>query len=391
MPFSEHTPMQQRILLLQAYHSGAFSVAELCRHFGISRETFYVWKRRHDQGDPRWFEDHSSAPLTTPHAIDEALSARLVQLRRRYKHFGPKKLRMLLLKEQADAPATSTIGELLRREGLITATQRRARAQPQPPLITPVHHANDEWPIDFKGWARTLNGHRCDPLTLTDSATRYLLDVRIAQPTHGNVKTILTRAFQRYGMPRAMRCDNGAPFGSHGAGGLSQLAVWLIKLNIEPRFIPPASPQNNARHERMHRTLKAQTMTPLAATVSQQQRRFDRFRHHYNHERPHESLAQHTPASLYQPSPRAYSKHIQEPNYTQAHAIRRVRTDGTIKWKGQYLFISQPLSGEWIALTEQDSDAYLLQFYTYDLGLINQHQRFIRFAPPRAYWREQSE
>ncbi len=195
---------------------------------------------------------------------------------------------------KVDWPAASTIGDILKREGLVEGRRRRQRAIPQG-NVSPATAANEEWSIDFKGWFRTADGRRCDPLTLADAASRYLVDVRIVEPTWAGVRGAMERIFGTVGLPEAIRSDNGPPFGSTGAGGLSALSVWWLKLGIEPRYIPPSSPQDNGRHERMHRTLKAETSEAAAATPAEQQRRFDRFRRHYNVQRPHEALEQ-TPA-----------------------------------------------------------------------------------------------
>jgi hypothetical protein len=245
--------------------------------------------------------------------------------------------------------------------------------------------ANEEWAIDFKGWFRIASGERCDPLTVTDQASRYLLEVRIVDPTTVGVKAALERVFGEVGLPDAIRCDNGSPFGATSAGGLSRLSVWWLKLGIEPRYIPPSSPQDNGRHERMHRTLKAETTRTPAYHPDQQQVRFNIFRAHYNEERPHEALGQTPPARHWRPSPRRLPGRIEEPWYDADHQVRRVRTDGTIKWHGQHLFISEALAGEPVGLAEHETGGHIVRFCRRDLGMIARcHRRFLRFAPPRA-------
>jgi transposase InsO family protein len=281
MPFT--CPMEERIALLRDYETGVFTVSDLCRRYAISRETFYVWKRRRESGERRWFEDRSHAVAGCPHATAGDVADRIVAIRRRFGHFGPKKIKAWLEREAPEVswPAASTIGDILKREGLVEPKRRRRHAIGQGEMVRPASAPNEEWAIDFKGWFRTSDGRRCDPLTITDAASRYLIELRIVEPNHAGVRDALERIFAEIGMPAAIRSDNGAPFGSTGAGGLSALSVWWLKLGIEPRYIPPASPQDNGRHERMHRTLKAQTSKPAAATASEQQARFDRFRRHY--------------------------------------------------------------------------------------------------------------
>jgi transposase InsO family protein len=285
--------MEERIALLRDYETGVFTVSDLCRRYAISRETFYVWKRRRESGEEeRWFEDRSHAVASCPHATVGHVADRIISIRRRFGHFGPKKIKAWLEREAPEVawPAASTIGDILKREGLVEPKGRRRRAIGQGEMVTPASAANEEWAIDFKGWFRTTDGRRCDPLTITDAASRYLIELRIVEPNHAGVREVLERIFAEVGMPAAIRSDNGVPFGSTGAGGLSALSVWWLKLGIEPRYIPPASPQDNGRHERMHRTLKAQTSEPAAATASEQQARFDRFRRHYNPASQHPSV-----------------------------------------------------------------------------------------------------
>ena len=393
MPFRESCPVEERIALMREFESGAFSVVELCARYRISRETFYVWKRRRAAGDERWFEEKSRAPDHCPHAVPPATIAAIVAMRARFPRFGPKKIKARLAHEGPKVvwPAASTIGDILKREGLIVPKGRRRRPTDQGEIVAGSDEPNGEWAIDFKGWFRTLDGDRVDPLTVSDTASRYLVEARITAPTHDGVKDVLERVFERTGLPDAMRSDNGAPFGSIGAGGLSKLSVWLLKLGIEPRFIPPSSPQDNGRHERMHRTLKAETTRPPAHHRDQQQVRFNIFRQAYNEERPHEALGQTTPASHWHPPLRRLPRYIDEPWYDADHQVRRVRPDGTIKWRGAHVFIGEALAGEPVGLAEHERGGHLVRFMTRDLGLVESAGWFHRFAPPRARLRSATD
>lgn len=386
MPFREIRPMEARIALFDEYESGAFSVVELCRRHGISRETFYVWKERRESGDPDWFRERSHAAENCPHATPDRLIERIVATRSKFPHFGPKKIKAWLEREVPGEawPASSTIGDILKRAGLVAAGRRRRRALAQGEALSPVRAPNDEWAIDFKGWFRTRDGERCDPLTLTDAMSRYLIEVRIVDPTWAGVRCAMERIFCEVGLPGAIRSDNGSPFGSSGAGGLSALSVWWLKLGIEPRYIPPSSPQDNGRHERMHRTLKAETSRPAAASAREQQARFDAFRAHYNAERPHEALDQTTPAEHWRPPSRTLPARLDDPWYDADHDVRRVRTQGEIKWRGRTIFIGEALAGEAVGIAEHDRGGHIVRFADRDLGLIDAHGRFLRFAPPRA-------
>ena len=385
--------MEERIALLREYATGVFPVSELCRRYGISRETFYVWQRRRASGDERWFEERSHATVGSPHATSGPLVETIIATRQRYPHFGPKKIKAWLgAKTPSEAwPAASTIGDILKRAGLIEPKPQRRRPIAQGEIVSPATAANDEWAIDFKGWFRTRNGMRCDPLTLTDAASRYLIEVRIVDPTWAGVRCALERVFETHGLPRAIRSDNGAPFGSTGAGGLSALSVWWLKLGIEPRYIPPSSPQDNGRHERMHRTLKAQTAKRPASTLAEQQARFDAFRQHYNEERPHEALDQTPPAQHWQKSMRQLPGHLEDPWYDADHEVRRVRPTGEIKWRGELVFIGASLSGQLVGLAEHESGGTLVRFCHRDVGVIDRARRCLRFAPPRARLRRTSE
>lgn len=398
MPFRETSPVAERIALMREFETGVFTVSELCRRHGISRETFYVWQRRWARQEVRWFEDRSHAVASCPHVTQGRIAERIISVRQRFPHFGPKKIKAWLEDEsrrKADGtawPAASTIGDILKRAGLVEPQRKRRRAIAQGEVVAPAHAPNEEWSIDFKGWFRTADGRRCDPLTITDQASRFLVEVRIVDPTWAGVRGALERVFDDIGLPAAIRSDNGTPFGSSGAGGLSALSVWWLKLGIEPRYIPPSSPQDNGRHERMHRTLKAQTSKPAASSAAEQQQRFDLFRRHYNEDRPHEALGQKAPAQVWQPPLRSLpAGRLGDPWYDADHEVRRVRPDGEIKWRGEGIFIGEPFAGELVGVAEHDSGGHIVRFSNRDLGVIGRDRRFLRFAPPRARLRVASE
>jgi transposase InsO family protein len=395
MPFKESSPMEERIALLREYDTGVFTVTELCARYGISRETFYEWQRRRESGDDHWFEDRSHAADSCPHCTPSEIVDAVIAMRKRRlrRPFGPKKIRAQLMRQQPEIkwPAISTIGDILKRQNLVTPRERRRRPIPQGEIVVPALAPNDEWAIDFKGWFRTADGTRCDPLTITDTASRYLIEVRIVEPTCAGVCRAMARVFNAIGLPGAIRSDNGSPFGSSGAGGLSRLSVWWLKLGIEPRFIPPSSPQDNGRHERMHRTLKHETSKPPAVTARQQQKRFDAFRRHYNEERPHEAIDQVPPAERWEASRRTMPARLEDPWYDADHEVRRVRNTGEIKWYGERVFIGEALAGELVGLAEHESGGIIVRFYHRDLGVIDRDRRFLRFAPPRARLRVAQE
>ncbi len=259
--------------------------------------------------------------------------------------------------------------------------RRRRRAVPSAAPFRPAAEPNDLWCVDFKGWFRTGDGRRCDPLTVTDAASRYVLECRIVEPTHDGVRPGLERLFRAHGLPRAMRSDNGPPFAGTGVGGLSRLAVWQLKLGIWLERIEPGRPGQNGRHERMHGTLKAETARPPAASLAEQQARFDRFRCVFNEERPHEALGQATPASRWRPSERPYPERLEEPSYDADHQVRRVRPNGEIKWRGERVFVSEALAGEPVGLVETAGGDWMVRFAELELGLIGRKSGKLRRVP----------
>ena len=236
----------------------------------------------------------------------------------------------------------------------------------------------------LQGLFRTRDGTRCDPLTVTDACSRYLLDCRILPPTRASVQPAVDRVFREFGLPLAIRSDNGPPFASGAAAGLSRLAVHWLKLGIALERIDPGAPQQNGRHERMHGTLQAETVRPPAETAAEQQARFDAFRHDFNDNRPHEALGQIPPIRRYHPSPRPFPETIEEPWYDPDHAVRRVRPTGEIKWGGSLVFISEALAGETVGVAETEDGDWIVRFAAVDLGIIDRASKKLRrFASPR--------
>jgi transposase InsO family protein len=353
-----------------------WTMTALCEAYGISRKTGYQVLHRYQTGGEAALAPRSRAPHRSPQALPEAVQQPILALREAHPSWGPRKLRAWLQVRQpgAEWPAPSSIGALLHRAGLTRA--RRARRGGGPPRRAPLTQAsqpNDVWTIDFKGWFLTGDGRRCDPLTLVDEASRYLLCcVAVSRPTEREVQRWLERAFREYGLPLVLRSDNGAPFAMpRGLVQLSRLAVWWLKLGIQPERIAPGHPEQNPRHERLHRTLKQETATPPAPTRCAQQRAFDRFRPIYNDERPHEALHQQPPGHVYRPSPRPYPARVVSPEYPASLRVRRVRADGYIKWHGRLIFLSHALRGEPIGLEEVADGCWRVTFGALPLGCLH--------------------
>jgi putative transposase len=386
MPWQEVRPMDAKVEFIAGKRRGEESMTALCRRLGISRQCGYELWRRYQAEGIVGLKERSRAPRVVPWAITQAQTEAIVQLRDQHPSWGPKKLRAKLC-QVAPAqpwPVPSTIGDLLKREGRVQPRARRRKAVPTPPsaLVAAVG-PNVVWCIDFKGWWRTGDGMRCDPLTVSDAFSRFLLCAEIvAHPDHEHCRSTLERVFREYGLPQVIRSDNGAPFASLGAGGLSRLAVWWVKLGIVPERIEPAHPQQNGRHERMLRTLKAECAAVPAADRSAQQQRLDEFRAEFNHERPHEALGQTAPAVHYQHSPRCYPAQLEDPSYPTGYELRRVRSNGEIKWQNQLVFISAALCGEVIGLCENSQGDGEVFFGPLPLGVIDAVSLRLRRSEP---------
>ena len=303
------------------------SIKDLCEWFKISRKTGYKWINRYDEGGREALADRSRAPQHHPQQIEAKTESAIISARQQHPSWGARKLRSLLEEQKPlqNWPAASSIGELLKREGLIVARRKRQRT---PPYTQPLAHAqapNQVWCADFKGWFRCLDGARCDPLTITDAYSRYLLRCRVVAKTDGmHVRAIFEAVFRECGLPEAIRTDNGAPFASPAPGGLSRLSMWWLKLGIRHERIEPGCPEQNGRHERMHRTLKAETANPPAANVGRQQVRFLEFEREYNELRPHQALSYQKPAELYVGSVRRYPVRLPELEYPPGVHLRRI-------------------------------------------------------------------
>src|SRR5713226_6487547 len=325
MPWKASSVMEEKVRFVVEYEQDNYTMSELCQHYGIARETGYVWLRRYRERGVEGLGELNRAALRhgnqTPPETEEAV----LELRQAHMRWGPRKLKRVLERDQAHQrwPAASTIGELLKREGLVVARKKRRRTEPYTEPLAHADGANRVWCADFKGWFRTGDGERIDPLTISDAHSRYLLRCQAVEKTDtARVQSIFEAAFREYGMPAAIRTDNGAPFATRALAGLSRLAVWWIKLGIVPERIEAGHPEQNGRHERMHRTLKQETADPPAANRRKQQRALDRFRQEYNEVRPHEALGMRTPAEVYEPSARKFPEQVPEPEYPANMLVR---------------------------------------------------------------------
>ena len=338
----------------------------------MSRKTGYERLLRYREAGVEGLLDRSRAPRHHPLAIGQEISERCVAVRRAHPTWGPLKVRAFLRRRAPaiDWPAASTIGLMFDREGLTVKRKLRRRSAPSSAPFGHCGAANDVWCIDFKGWFTTGDGACCEPLTLTDAHSRYLLRCQaLAKSDAENVWPVLDAAFREFGLPLRLRSDNGPPFASTGVGGLSRLSVLVVKAGVEPERIAPGKPQQNGRHERMHLTLLQDAATPPAKTLREQLDRFRAFQRLYNDERPHQALGDATPADHYQVSLRRWDGVLREPDYPLDHEVRRVRSNGEIKWRGALVYLNCALAGEPVGLAESAA-GWAVSFGPVALGVI---------------------
>jgi transposase InsO family protein len=375
MPWKESRAVDERMRFIVACDEGDESFAELCRQFEISRKTGYKWLERYEQGGPGGLLDRPSAARSHPLRVPDAVADLFVHARKQHCSWGPKKLRAFVAEREPELvlPAASTIGELLKKRGLIRPQRRRLRVPLHPNPLAGCSRPNELWCADFKGHFALGDRRRCHPLTLTDQYSRYLLKCEgMHEPKGPGVREHFDLAFREFGLPERMRTDNGPPFASVGLGGLTDLSVWWIKLGILPERIEPGRPEQNGQHERMHLTLKQEATSPARATLSEQQRVFDRFRHEFNDERPHEALAQKTPAKLYVTSARSYPQGLREPGYGEDFLVRRTDEKGRLQRKKKKLVIARCLGHEPIGLRLIDDDRWELFYGPVLLGILDE-------------------
>ena len=379
MPWRETSPMEQRLEFVREYQSELFTMTELAAQYGISRKTGYKWLERYEADGVDGLRERSRRPHESPHATDPDLVDILVALRRRRPRWGAEKLLTVAARRQPDAdwPGRSTVCTVLKQRGLVVPRRRRVRSpsavrSPLPAITRP----NEVWTTDFKGEFRTGDGMYCYPLTLRDGWSRFVLrcDALLGRTSEATRRRF-ERAFAEYGLPDRIRSDNSGPFASPGLGGLSQLAVWWLRLGIVPERIAPGHPEQNGSHEQFHSVLKADTARPPAETAAAQQRRFVRFCADYNHERPHKALQNDTPASHYEPSRRAMPRRLPALDYPGHMEIRLVSSNGCVSWAGAPLFVASPLAGEHVAFEEIDDGLWTLHFATVALARYDERQR----------------
>jgi putative transposase len=378
MPWKALLMSEARMQFVLAAKSKAEPFASLCGGFGISRKTGYKWWQRYSEGGVKALQERSRRPHQRGKMHDLIWRRRLRQLRQEHPHWGPKKLRRVLEKAFPQVrciPAVSTLARWLVEYHLVKKRKGRVRRGPVLPWrgVRAPKGCNEVWTIDFKGWFRTGEGSRCEPLTVRDLYSRFVLGV-VLLPNQSDavVRRALDKVFSRYGLPKRIRVDNGAPFGGSGALGLSRLSVWWLRLGIEVEFGRRAHPQDNAAHEQMHRIFKAEVAHPPAPSVPAQRRRIRHWIVCYNQARPHESLGQQTPAQIYRPSARRMLRQLPKLHYPSAWPARRVRNRGHVKWQGRLRFIGRAFVGQVVGLKPVAADVHEVYLDRFLIGLLHE-------------------
>lgn len=378
MPWAQNDAMSERLRFVNAAGKNRSSFTSLCAAFGIASKTGYKWLHQYEAAGATGLQDRSRRPKGNSRAIATAVQERLVELRQQHPTWGPKKLvAWLEVRERLEQmPAASTVGELLKRRGLVSP---RRRLRHQHPRTEPLRHAdkpNAVWAMDFKGWFRLGDGTRCDPLTITDSFSRYLLCCKagtaVGNKVGSDVWAALVRVFLEHGLPMAIRVDNGQPWvAPKGALGLTTLSVRIMKIGVALERIDPGKPQQNGRHERFHLTLQQDTTRPPSMTMQAQQHRFDDFQQEYNEERPHEALQQRTPAEFYVSSTRSFPRHVEEPEYPPWYEVLTAWKGGCLRFHGSDYFISEAFGGERLGFVEVEEGCFEAHFGKLLLGRIH--------------------
>jgi len=387
MGWRSTSPMDERMRFIGDALEQDGSFTELCERYGVSRKTGYKWLWRYKEEGSAGLAERSRRPHWSPNETSVEIVAALVELRGRHPTWGSKKLLRILRKRHPRwvLPGRTTCFELLKRRGLVRQSRRRTKpGHPGRPMSV-MDRPNAVWTADFKGHFRTRDGVYCYPLTIADGCSRYLLECQGLHSTSvEQSKPVFRRVFEEYGLPRIIRTDNGVPFATTALGRLSGLSVWWIRLGIQPELIEPSSPAQNGRHERMHRTLKAEATRPPGGNLAAQQVRFNRFRKEYNEERPHEGLGLETPASQYAVSRRRFPGKLPRVEYAGHYEVRYVSANGGIRWKSAWVNVTTTLIGEHVGLEEIGDGLWDVYFSRVKLGRLD--ERRMRIEDRNGRW-----
>lgn len=388
MPWHKTDPVSERHQFLTAWLTGRHTMTALCRACRISRKTGHKWANRLKAEGMNDLSDRSKARHQQAHKTPDDVIQVLIDTKFTFPDWGPRKVVAYLNNTQPNGhwPAHSTVSHLFAQHGLVKP--RGNRRYKAPARSAPLSHAtepNRVWSVDFKGDFLLGDQKRCYPLTVFDNHSRYLFDCKgLYKPRTEPVIEAFEHLFCEYGLPDYLRSDNGAPFASTRIGGLSRFSLWLLKRGVMPERIRPGHPQENGRHERFHRSLKAAVCNPPKANLLAQQQAFNEYKESYNHYRPHEALNNQPPSHYYQPSTRAYTGKEIEFEYPDDYVIRKIRSDGNMKWKQAPVYVANLLAGEYVGLEPLDGDCWMVYLSGLKLGMLDEREkRIIRPGQPR--------
>ncbi len=375
MPWKETTTMEQKVEFICEWRTGKYTITELCRAFNISRPTAYKLISRFEKNGIEGLKEHSRTPRNHPNSTKDGTVKNILELKEKHSLWGAKKIRKLLFKTcgAKDIPSVVTVHNILKKNGLVKPQKRCKRVKPVFPIFDPKV-CNEVWSADYKGKFLMGNKIYCHPLTIADSKSRFLF----AAKGHYNetlklAKAEFTRVFRTFGIPRQIHTDNGSPFGSVRAiQRFTQLSYWFIDLGIMPVFSDPAHPEQNGRHERMHRDLKAACARPSAHDLKAQQRSLNRFVKEYNHVRPHEALGLETPASVHRFSTRPFPERIGPFDYNADFKIMKVAQNGAVRWKTHHwVYLTAALKGKYVGVEELGNGIWRVYYKKVFLGFFD--------------------
>jgi transposase InsO family protein len=392
MPWKEVTAVNERMQFVARLKAGE-RMSDLCQEFGISRKTGYKFEKRYEQHGPKGLYDFSRRPKTLARQVSPGIQTAILELKQEKPTWGAAKLHEILRRKfpEMELPVRSTIHDLLDRHGLVKKRSKRRRYHAYPTLRDQdIGTANQLWCADYKGQFRMKNSKYCYPLTVSDFHSRYLLGCEAMESTQSaSAQQGFEMIFRDYGLPARIRTDNGVPFSSRSVQGLSSLSVWWMRLGVQVERIEPGKPQQNGRHERMHRTLKEEILPNVAQNLLAQQEQLDRFREDFNERRPHEALKMRCPADLYKPSLRRYPRTLPEPNYLHHDMVKHVSSSGYVYFRnGKNFFLSLALADQSIGLEEEQDSIWRINFMDLDLGFLDeQTMRFTPISPEESFQR----
>lgn len=374
MPWKEVKPMDQKIQLIADWKSQNFSKTDLSKKYNVSRKTVHKWINRYKKLSIDGLKEQSREPIYKPNSTKKHIIKKIVDCKIEHPKRGPNKIFHILVRKQPEIawPTPSTIGYWLKKNNLVNPRKKIKRVPDYKNHFSECNSPNDVWSVDYKGQFYTRDKQICYPLTISDNFSRYLLECQsLSGPKFAETKSVFEKIFREYGIPKTIRSDNGTPFASKSVAGLSRLSIWFIQLGILPERIQKGCPQQNGRHERIHKTLKYETLDTVSKNMKEQQKRFDIFKTDYNFYRPHEALDNKTPSDFYKKSSLKYPSKIHKPIYDYGFEVRQVRNNGEIQFKGQYYFLTNLLDDEPVALKKVDENIWDIFYYFFPIASLN--------------------